>query len=316
MFPMGNPGNKKCQQEVNGRDRYPETQVCGVQRLLSLHTHGKRGGLQHGISVLPSSFNVWRGKPVRTGRCCSSYVLPTTADPALESESTGAQQNAFPHGLSYCSLPKQELGEGRSCAKHNPAHNPSKRDDGSVQMCPSRPEELRWASHHAAPVVLAWHTSTDVNTFGCASPWRGLWAMQGENSQLWASPRWHSASGSSGELRSWLHLLSTHRAPPHAHSAGARQQGQICFRYLHLQHGQSDCTCHSQSPLGLQGELWGAIMLSGCDRFEPEVKMSHIPFHIAQTMQPHFNLPKKLHFKDNLVWPLVGLWALFFCLVG
>lgn len=60
MFLMGNPGKMNLQyhQEANGRDSYPETQVCGVQRLLLLHTHGKCGGPQHVISVLPGSFHV------------------------------------------------------------------------------------------------------------------------------------------------------------------------------------------------------------------------------------------------------------------
>lgn len=72
---------------------------------------------------------------------------------------------------------------------HNPAHNPSRKGDGSVQMRPSRSEELR------CPVSTPPHSgsgtglrSTVANIFGCASPRIGLWATQGENSQLWASP--------------------------------------------------------------------------------------------------------------------------------
>lgn len=49
---------------------------------------------------------------------------------------------------------KGVLGEQRSCAKRNPAHNPSKRGDGSVQMHPSRPEELRCLMSHEVAVVL------------------------------------------------------------------------------------------------------------------------------------------------------------------
>lgn len=86
---------------------------------------------------------------------------------------------------------KGVLGEGRSCAKHNPAHSPSRRGDGSVQMRPSRPEELRClVSITPCSGSGTRLTFTDVNTFGCASPRRGLWATQGENSQLWASPSW------------------------------------------------------------------------------------------------------------------------------
>lgn len=95
--------------------------------------------------------------------------------------------------MVFPTAPRQNkgvLGEGRSCAKCNPAHNPFRRGDGSVQMHPSRPEEQRClVSIIPCSGSGTRLTSTDVNTFSCASPQRGLWAKQEENSRLWASPR-------------------------------------------------------------------------------------------------------------------------------
>lgn len=100
-----------------------------------------------------------------------------------------------------------------------------------------------------------------------------------------------------GSTSRWLH--------------GAPGQVQVCFEYLHLHHQQSDRTCYSQSPLGLEGELWDAIGLISWDRFEPEVKRPHIPFHIRYTMQLNFNLSKKFHFKDNLIYLPEGFFGRF-----
>lgn len=138
------------------------------------------------------------------------------------------------------------------------------RGEGSVQVHPPRPEELR----HLRSITscsAAGLTSTDANTFAWESPLRGLWVPQGENCQLWASPSWAVMPGSPGELRRGFHLLSecTPRAAPPAHCAGAQGRYRRALGTSSTGNQRAHLTHRHSQAWGVRCErLWGFLAVS------------------------------------------------------
>lgn len=162
MFPMGNTGQMNLQdhQEANGRHNYPKAQVCGVRGRLSLRTMGNVE--DHSIWFL-SYLSLFMCEEASLGEL-EDTVHPMTSPQLIRHWKVRAQQISRMHfHMVFPTAPcrnKGVQGEGRSCAKRNPALSPSRRGDGSVQMRPSRPEEWRCLvsiTHHAVAVVQSQH---------------------------------------------------------------------------------------------------------------------------------------------------------------